>query len=57
MAEERKRMNIKGDPTVTAGPRQKSISTFKDMYGIFDTMKQPKKVNNFAPKKKKDKIE
>lgn len=36
--------NIAGDPLVSAGKREESINTFKDMYGIFK-VRPPKQVN------------
>lgn len=50
MEEARRKMCIKGHPSVTAGRKQRSINTFKDMYGIFDTLKTGK-INHFAKKK------
>jgi len=35
--EQRKMMIIVGDPEVTAGRGMRSINTFKDLYGIFDS--------------------
>ena len=34
--------DIEGDPAVTPGPNQQSVTTLKDMYGIFEA-KEPEK--------------
>ena len=50
----RRKMFIKGHPSVTPNRQQRSINTFKDMYGIFETLKnekKPDKVNHFAKPK------
>ena len=34
---------MKGDPTLTAGKNQETISSFKDLYGIFNVKNKHKR--------------